>query len=440
MENQPYDREAYYRIGKIYYTKVKYLSAYETGTLFDGYRDDRSHLDKFIEIFKGLIEHYPDDKDGHLFLGLGYLRLKDYSQAYRHFDKAKSLMPDEELALFTNIGYLKAGAIAQKEFHSFESDTSGFFYHRDPLYLTPYNEREMEHYCRVAEANLLFSNPNNGIEGWKTEQGKILIKYGPPKNRVKAKNDAMLVTTSLHGLLESVNRGNIGAAKMLDTFGLSFDFWHYDDFAFVFSKGFGSPDYNYKLSVWNGMNLNEIAQDEEEKYPEYYDYEPKGLFRGEKGRTRMEVYYGVPFNKVKFEEEGEYYYGNYEVGVFLHDRNWKRTLEDVQYKDLQFKVTGIDTSSDAFTVDQLINHVEPDSYYFAVEIQDRYSDNVGTYRDTVNVEEYGYETLQISDIQTAFNIKMLDSLGAVTRENLIITPNPPRFYRANQPIYIYYEI
>jgi len=247
-----------------------------------------------------------------------------------------------------------------------------------------------------------------------------------------------------------VNRGSIGAAKMLDTFGLSFDFWHYDDFAFVFAKGFESPDFNYKLSVWNGMNLNEIAQDEEEKYPEYYDYEPKGLFidfpfdvatfRGEKGRTRMEVYYGVPFNKVRFEEEGEYYYGNYQTGVFLHDRDWNRVLGDVQDKDLQFTAAEIDTSSDDIAVDRFVYQVEPDSYYFAVEMRDLYSDNTGTYRDTLEVKEYGYGVLKISDIQLASNIKMRDSLGAVTRDNLNITPNPPRFYRANQPIYIYYEI
>jgi hypothetical protein len=71
---------------------------------------------------------------------------------------------------------------------------------------------------------------------------------------------------------------------------------------------------------------------------------------------------------------------------------------------------------------------------------DLYSDNVGTYRDTVRVRQYGYDTLQVSDVQLACNIKMLDASGSVSRENLSITPNPPKYYRMDQPIYIYYEI
>ena len=84
--------------------------------------------------------------------------------------------------------------------------------------------------------------------------------------------------------------------------------------------------------------------------------------------------------------------------------------------------------------------MEPDSYYVAVEMQDYYSDNVGAFRDTVDVEPYGFDSLQVSDIQLAANIERVDPEADITRDNLTIEPVPSRFYRAAQPVFIYYEI
>ncbi|KPK95937.1 hypothetical protein AMJ80_02780 [bacterium SM23_31] len=444
LEINPDDRDALYRQGLLYFDKVKFQERVYYEQEVSGYIPDSEHLVNFAKLFEKQIINHPEDKDGHLFLGLAYHRMHDYDKAFEQYETAKGLMSDEERYVFSNVGYLKVGGLKETEIQSIDSDTSKFWYQRDPLFLTPYNERQLEHYSRVAEANLRFSVPREEVEGWKTDRGKIFIKYGMPETRkVFVDNDQWEHFQEFE-----------------DKF-FKYDLWYFDDFSFSFETSCFDEKDNYKLSTnIIGLNFTEITTDIEKVYPEYYEYEPKGLFigfpfdvatfRGEKGRTRMEVYYGVPFNMVRFEEEGEYYYGNYETGAFLHDMNWNRVLEDVQYKDLQFAVTKIDTSSDDIAVDRFVYQVEPHSYHFAIEMLDMYSDNAGTYKDILttsfpiisifNVEEYGNETLQISDIQLASNITIPDPAGAVTRENLEITPNPPRFYRANQPIYIYYEI
>ena len=51
----------------------------------------------------------------------------------------------------------------------------------DPLLLTRTNEREMEHYGRVALAELLFGEPQSGRRGWETDRGQILVRYGRPR-------------------------------------------------------------------------------------------------------------------------------------------------------------------------------------------------------------------------------------------------------------------
>ncbi|KPK92701.1 hypothetical protein AMJ80_06410 [bacterium SM23_31] len=424
LELNPDDRDAMYRQGLLYF--------------------DNDSLKKFAEMFEHLVNNYPDDKDGHLFLGLAYFRTKEYEKAYGQFEAAKHLMPKEELDVFSNVGYLKVGGLKEKEIENSESDTSGFWYIRDPLYLTSYNEREMEHYCRVAEANLRFSVTRLDIEGWNTEQGKFLIKYGPPEKQ------KILVDLSPGGSRVFTDRATVLTKAILGVSNLKYNFWYYPDFTFAFETQYADYYNRYKLSRYNRLDFVKIAREVEKKYPEFYKYEPKGQFidfafdvagfRGEEGKTKIELYYGIPTNKLHFNKEDSAWVGKYRSGVFLHDENWARVLTDIQIKDVQLKATEKDTLSDNITIDRFIYMVQPGTYNLAFEMQDQLSDNEGTFRDTLNVERYGYERLQMSDILPTLDIYLRTPDAPITRENLFITPNPHRAYLLEQPIYIYYEI
>ena len=54
-----------------------------------------------------------------------------------------------------------------------------FWLRRDPTPGTVENEFKEEHYRRIAYANSRFTTPS-GLPGWKTDQGRIYIVYGPP--------------------------------------------------------------------------------------------------------------------------------------------------------------------------------------------------------------------------------------------------------------------
>ena len=62
--------------------------------------------------------------------------------------------------------------------------------------------------------------------------------------------------------------------------------------------------------------------------------------------------------------------------------------------------------------------VQPGIYNLAIEMQDQLSDNEGAFRDTLNVEEYGYEHLQMSDILPTLDISLHFPDAPITRENL----------------------
>ncbi|MFC1476997.1 GWxTD domain-containing protein [candidate division KSB1 bacterium] len=423
---EPDNREALRQLGIIYYNKVEYQRASDNEKLFDGYRRDEAYLDSCVYYFQKMIDSNPDDKEGHQFLGLAYFRKSDFEHAYDHFMTAKSLMSADEKAVFTNIGLLKVGGLQEERIFSADEDTAQFWYRRDPLYLTPYNERELEHYSRVSEANLWFTNRRRGIEGWRTDQGRTLIKYGPPQNRLRYRSSGF-------GPDEKDR-----------------EFWHYDNFAFVFEKPWSTVEKNYEFAIWRSLNFLEIAPRIEEEYPEYYKIEPKGSFiefhydaldfRGRAGYTKVEFIYGVPFNKLRFRLEEEEWYGQFKSGLFVFDEAWKNALTDTVTNELRYEAAMIDTASDDMAVDSKTFFFDPGEYTLNIEIMDRMSDNLGSYRDALVVEEYGYDTLLISDIQLALDIELLRPDQPIHRDNLTIKPTPHRFYRVGQPIFIYYEV
>ncbi len=56
-----------------------------------------------------------------------------------------------------------------------------FWAKRDPTAATPRNEAQEDFYARIAEANRRFREGGSAqIPGWRTDRGRIFIKYGPP--------------------------------------------------------------------------------------------------------------------------------------------------------------------------------------------------------------------------------------------------------------------
>ena len=52
----------------------------------------------------------------------------------------------------------------------------------DPLHLTSVNERRVQHYARLALADIAFTDPGRGVRGRDTQPGRLVLRYGWPKH------------------------------------------------------------------------------------------------------------------------------------------------------------------------------------------------------------------------------------------------------------------
>lgn len=118
------------------------------------------------------------------FLAAGYWRLGEVSRADSLFDLALATMPPSERAVLENVApsvlpeheerYLSGDPNTRAAWSRFLLRTS------DPLFLTPVNERRLEHFTRIVIAELWFGDPRGAFRGTESDQGIILIRYGEP--------------------------------------------------------------------------------------------------------------------------------------------------------------------------------------------------------------------------------------------------------------------
>lgn len=164
-----------------------------------------------------------------------------------------------DAAVFLDIGSILPSEA--EEAFSRASDTgqeafrASYWAAREPLFLTPANERRAEHHARVVLAELLFGEPQTDVRGWATDRGQILVRYGLPSAVWQTVRDESLVmspeaSAALRELLNDCIGGQAeGDCATMDTgfdraqvsVGGRWIFWNYspDQPSFIFEKELG---------------------------------------------------------------------------------------------------------------------------------------------------------------------------------------------------------
>ncbi|MDQ8161908.1 MAG: GWxTD domain-containing protein [Gemmatimonadota bacterium] len=116
--------------------------------------------------------------------GLAAVRLRALSDAKGAFDAGMTRLPPAERQELLDIGrLLRRGdsvRVAGLPAAAREVTVRAFWENADPLLSTPENEAQLEYFARVAISMLRYDDPEQGVRGWRTDRGLIVIRYGEP--------------------------------------------------------------------------------------------------------------------------------------------------------------------------------------------------------------------------------------------------------------------
>ncbi len=435
-----------------------------------------------ILLFKGLLDRAPEDKDALLYCGLGYQMLGEMDVAHNYYKRALQRMTGEERSRMESVDIVASEEDRVRMARAIVYDDTGvadwtpvardrFWRSHDPLFLTEFNERKMEHYGRVAYANLRFARPFKGIEGWQTDPGKAFIKFGPHlKRRI------------------STNTSRFSPARWDNV-------WRYEDFSISFQSSDGLGGWRFAPGSAGGgksaRELTELVRVVEEdgrmynvtrmrnELGEFYSGKgrrekmwgptrppARNVFRDtpqryidpyrekkyqmphqvaafqEDDSIRVEFAYAIPKARVRLSEPSGFL--DLEDGVFLFDEKWDEVFR--KRKDIATRWPVFDRMKDTVRDSLRRNHivsyrtlrVAPRQHRLVVEVRDRGTGSIGTFREFREFRTLD-SLLAMSDLLLASGIQPKNAFPE-GREDLLVTPNPLHTYGRSEPVYIYLEI
>ncbi len=406
--------------------------------------EDNGEPAKGILLLKKLDALNPNNKDAHLYLGLLYYEDNKIDSSFIEFQKALELMTDSERVDFTfkSVKELLKPVLADvfkkysdEELHGLINQ---FWEINDPLYLTGYNERLLEHYSRVAYANLRYTVKHKNLPGWETDRGETIIRYGMPLKRLRY-------------------RPTINAGGRTEIF-MKTDVWHYKYFTLGFTDQFMNGNYVYSEPMAGSRFISQFGGDTpmlvEYLRKDYFeDYTPK--FAGPKiivpydivqlkdeNYNYTDVYVNYGLAAIDSLKKGSVYYYNHEWGLFFFDSLYNPIVqmknEIVQLPDSHILNVGNDST---LLVNSLKMTVYPDTGTLAFEIIRKFDKGVSSNHFKFKTKKFKPYDFGVSDIILASKVEINNpSFATINRGNIGILPNPTNTFSKNEPLFLYYEI
>ncbi len=419
---------------------------------------------------------YPDEPILWMYLGYSHYKQGRMDASAKSYETALNAFGEETRRAFENLElFLKnddeKGAYGEEPI----SFASKFWTSKDPRYLTPYNERKLEHYSRLVYADLLYGAPALKKKGWETQRGRIVVRYGPPKvdlvltGGFEAILDQVFAGGIRDNITEQTDDNNTGISQ--NQFQTSkfdrqvlenntFNIWDYGEFRFIFEDPFRNNEYRLYspsadkfLSQGNVKDYDYVLKAEEtyRKTPEVYEYEAPGrqvqipylvkTFKGE-GGTDVYVHYGIPVND--YDPEQAQLDVNISTGSFLISEDREILVERRR------KIYGLKTSQIAkFEEANLWTDTQkmlapPGKHQVSVEFETDGAGTVAVQRRDVVVPDYSEGKLAVSDVILSYAINETEDgkpLGPsdIVRHGFSISPAPWSVVEGDDPIYLYFE-
>lgn len=396
--------------------------------------EDSGEYQKAIEAIKQLLVKEETDFSYHTTLALLYFRFGDMELSNKEFQRAISLMPIEEkndylvntVKMFLPVILTRDKTVTENKIRK-EIDV--YWVSKDPIVLTDANERLVEHFARVAYANLRFGAEGLKLKGWKSDRGEALIRYGFPNKRMRYRPH-----------LEP------GGVRIIKT-----DVWIYNDFTLAFTDEyltnqfqFSSPNSDSKAIPQYPGNTDDLVKlDLRGSKPEIYFPKTKGpIFSvpykayqfAASDKNKTDVYVGYQINYEDTATTKEQFSQGYDVGLFFNDGGFNRKFEKKQ-------TVTFNERSGAQCNHSILMQTLPQNGNLAFELMRKKDSGVASYHGKFSVKSFRGNELQISDLLLAKELELEKKLeGAIERKNISVVANPTNQFNSKDHVFLYYEI
>lgn len=415
---EDFDYAVSYLKRAIKYDQKNRSAAYLLGSLYYELED----YNLMLPLFEPFLDFYPKDKDINLFLGLTYLALHRFSDAYTCFKKALDSMSDAERKELLSPEYLI------KNIKKFEK-VSNFWAAKDPMFLTEENERLLEHFGRFAFANMRFSVPKLKIEGWKTDRGKTYIRYGKPLYIIA-----------------------YGKNLEMNAIYPPMQIWIYPNFQLAFSDEFLNGLYQYTepsldqkstFKERTTINYTLVAENVFATIPESFDFQlPGGSFRSSyfikffKGQTNSDglLAFSVPAQDTLYEPQQEL-----RSAVFLLDEKNLPIKKFEKKYVINFK-SAEKYSDKSLPIRNFFFKSYAGNFNYSFEILNKTLNQNFVDRNEVKIPDFTSDSLLLSDLILADRIDTKSFDNMFFRNNLYILPNILQKYQLGDTLFLYFEI
>jgi GWxTD domain-containing protein len=405
-------------------------TAAEYGLMLDHFyaalRADTAHTDAALHLlghqaqrgdwlaFDALVAHMltvrPDDARVLLFVALGLHERGLVSRADSVFRRAIALLPQAERAVFEDVGLLLPRSV-QAHYAALDSTAQRetarrFFAGSDPLLLSAVEERRLEHWARLAWAELKFASPESRLRGWDTERGQTWLRYGRPE---------VTFQCCFAGLYRT-------------------EFWSYGSRGPVFSfRRLRTSRYARHTDASHILANQELAELGPQHYrprtvATYYRYPHQVVrLRGSRSDlTRFEIHATPPLDSLWLGAEG------LAAGIFVRDLDHQPLWEQRR------TFTGDDARAQSYAFE-----VGPGTLQLSIEARAEAPEGqqrpVAMWRDTVTTLDTASGRLALSDLLLADTIAPRVPSPA-RRADVVVVPSRTLAFPPGHAVHLYFEV
>ncbi len=409
------------------------------GKLYEHSRDYK----KAVEYCRKTMQIDTKNKDAHLLWGIIYNRTGDLKKANEEFKKAIELMSDNEKEDFVYNSILKVippKYISGEKFKSkkeLEDFIARYWRMSNPQESAGYNQTLIEHYSRVAYANLHFSVPKYNIVGWKTERGEVYLRYGTPNSVLRYR--PMATTTGAH-----IPKNDIWS---FDGFRLSFDDYNITgNSKLTWDRG---DNRRFMSNPRSNIFSFEIFENIKSRISSVY--KPKGnmftvptrfySFKNDKEGSKPEYYLIYPMPLQIKEGKLNLIDASWDYGFFVYDDSLYPVFEKTGIIDRETVLKLTKEPKNKEMISNIKISIPSSASTFKFQITRHSDSSFYTYTLPFKVKQYSENHLDLSDVVLASAINEGEEItGAIKRKEMYIVPSVNMTFRQNEPVNLYYEV